>query len=216
MRSARAARRRRRSMRPASAAALSAPLAVPERVRAPRFAPSIHEKHRLGLSPVHTQAASQLREAEPRLGCEHKGRYHVPPHETLVQQRMIHRSIAKAPGGVLTEHRVKGVKNPSTLELSRFFFKWFRMAPTRWLYLGDAGFNARENRRRHRGWYGPYAERTTPPLQMYCGHGTPNTAKTGILGVRRRRGPDASETNTLSVIYGPFCTHFALAATSLN
>jgi hypothetical protein len=51
---------------------------------------------------------------------------------------------------------------------------------------------------------------------MYCGHGTPNTAKTGILGVRRRRGPDASETNTLRVIYGPFCTHFALAATSLN
>ena len=110
VRSARAARRRRRSMRPASAAALSVPLAVPERVRAPRFAPSIHEKHRLGLSPVHTQAASQLREAEPRLGCEHKGRYHVPPHETLVQQRMIHRSIAKAPGGVLTEHRVKGLK----------------------------------------------------------------------------------------------------------
>ena len=125
----RSARRRRRSMRPASAAALSASLAVPERVRAPRFEPSIHEKHRVGLSPVHTQAASQLREAEPRLGCEHKGRYHVPPHETLVQQRMIHRSIAKAPGGVLKEDRVGRGKPPSTLELSRLFFngsEWFR------------------------------------------------------------------------------------------
>ena len=60
--------------------------------------PGHSRKHRLGLSPVHTQAASQLREAEPRLGCEHKRRYHVPPHETLVQQRMIHRSIARAPG----------------------------------------------------------------------------------------------------------------------
>ena len=84
--------------------------------------PGHSRKHRLGLSPVHTQAASQLREAEPRLGCEHKGRYHVPPHETLVQQRMIHRSIAKAPGGVLKEDRVGRGKPPSTLELSRLFF----------------------------------------------------------------------------------------------
>ena len=90
------------------------------------------------------------------------------------------------------------------------------MVPTRWLYLGDAGFNARENRRRHRGRYGLYADRAEPPLQKYCGHGTPNTAKTGIVGVRRRRGPDATERNTLSVTYAPFSTHFALAASSLK